>query len=99
MTGAQASRWPVSAKREFEKSNRDGCAPVRFLKLQPSLKLNYSSSQSSFRDPEKRVLDLRAGAVEIKRLQIQQIEDVEEVRLYFKVFSFSQEPRQSKFLG
>ena len=66
------------------------------LEAQATLNLNYSSRESAFRSPEECVLHLCARTVEIERLQIQNIKDVEDVCLYFEEFSFTEDVAQTE---
>ena len=69
------------------------------LEAQATLNLNYSARESALSSPEECVLHLGARAVEVEWLQIQNIEDVEEVCLYFEGFSFAEEVTQTKALA
>jgi hypothetical protein len=60
-------------------------------KIKSTLKLDHASGQTSFGAAEEGVLDLRARAVEVEWLQIQEIEDIEKIRLYLKESSFTQQ--------
>lgn len=66
------------------------------LEAKPTLNLNYSSRESALGSPEECVLHLCARAVEVEWLQIQNIEDVEEVCLYFEEFSLTEEVSQTE---
>ena len=68
------------------------------LETKPSLKFNNPTRQSALGSTEERILHLRARAVEIKWLQVQEIEDVEEVCLYFEKRSFAEQATQAKLL-
>jgi hypothetical protein len=61
------------------------------LKLNPSLYLDHSPGQAAFSATEEGVLHLCAWAVEVERLQIQDIEDIEEVCLYLEEPAFAAE--------
>jgi hypothetical protein len=64
---------------------------TNLLKLKSTLKLDHAASQTAFGLSEERILDLRARAIEIEWLQVQEIEDIEKVRLDLQGSSFAQE--------
>ena len=69
------------------------------LKIKSTLKLDHASGQTAFGATEERVLDLRARAVEIEWLQIQEIEDIEKIRLYLKESSLAEQMTQTELFA
>src|ERR1051326_8800631 len=59
------------------------------LERDPPLQFDDATGESLLREAEGRAVDLRAGAVEVERLKVEQVEDVEEVRLDFEEPSFA----------
>src|SRR5437763_780191 len=79
--------------------HRCGVRCLSSLKLYPALELNDPARKSAFGATEERVVNLRARAVEVEWLQIQDVEDVEEVRLDFKELPFAEKLRQAETFG
>jgi hypothetical protein len=70
------------------------------LEAKAPLNFDNSARQSALGSAEgERALNFRARAVEIERLQIQQIKDVEKVGLYLKESAFAKQLSQAESLG
>src|ERR1043166_5094902 len=86
-------------RSEFDGRHPRRSGSRRRLELNPPLQLDDASGQAALGATEERVGDLRARAVEVEGLQVQEVEGVEEVRLDFEEAALAEESRKSEALG
>src|SRR4051812_23786544 len=71
----------------------------KYLEAEPALYLDHTAREPALGATEVWILNLRADGIKLKRLKVQNVEDVEEVGLDFKERSFAEQAGHPEALG